>query len=121
MLVICCLLVFANFCFTRPGQFGACFIPELCKPDDVKLYAARPGCRLWLADTQGTVKSTHIFKDPLSHEVPEIPLLAAGKLQLQQEGFQFGKLLWMHNRSLISWSSSALVVLDPVNNRYVKG
>ncbi|RUS76520.1 hypothetical protein EGW08_015713, partial [Elysia chlorotica] len=88
-----------------PGQFGACFIPELCKPDDVKLYAARPGCRLWLADIQGTVKSTHIFKDPLTHEVPEIRLLAAGKLQLQQEGFQFGKLLWMQNNTLVTWSS----------------
>ncbi|GFO17038.1 tectonin beta-propeller repeat-containing protein 2 [Plakobranchus ocellatus] len=101
------------------GSFGACFVPELCKPSDLKLYASRPGCRLWQADVEGNVKNTHIFKDPLSAGVPEIPLLTAGKLPLQQDDFQFGQLLWLQSNVLVTWTHSALVILDPLNNSSV--
>ncbi|CAL1547450.1 unnamed protein product [Lymnaea stagnalis] len=102
-----------------PGPFGACFISGLCKPDDAKLYAARPGCRLWLSDMNGVVSNTIIFTDPLSTMVPEIPLLNAGKLQMNQSEFQFGHLKLFKEKQVITWSSSALVVLDPEANRVV--
>ncbi|XP_012939414.1 tectonin beta-propeller repeat-containing protein 2 isoform X2 [Aplysia californica] len=91
----------------------------MCKTDDAKLFAARPGCRLWLSDIQGTVKSTHVFSDPLSPAVKEIPLLMAGKLYMSPSDFQLGLLKRFRDRELVSWSGSALVVLDPWDNRVV--
>ncbi|KAK0046533.1 tectonin beta-propeller repeat-containing protein 2 [Biomphalaria pfeifferi] len=103
-----------------PGPFGACFIPGLCKTDDAKLYAARPGCRLWLADMKGVVSNTIIFSDPMSSSIPEIPLLSVGRLQMAGPSeFQFGNLKWLGNNQIVTWSSSALVVLDPEANRVV--
>ncbi|BFZ11505.1 hypothetical protein BsWGS_14546 [Bradybaena similaris] len=101
------------------GPFGACFLPGMCKADDARLYAARPGCRLWLADVSGVVVNTHIFTDPLSLAVPEIPLLSAGKLQTGQSEFQFGILKCFREKEIVTWSSTALVVLDPEANRVV--
>ena len=62
------------------GNFGACFIPGLCKTSDAQLFAVRPGMRVWLSDTQGSVLNTHIFKDSLiAGGVPEIPILAPSR------------------------------------------
>uniref|UniRef100_A0A0B7B5U6 Tectonin beta-propeller repeat-containing protein 1 n=1 Tax=Arion vulgaris TaxID=1028688 RepID=A0A0B7B5U6_9EUPU len=100
-------------------MFGACFIPDMCKTDDAKLYTARPGCRLWLSDVKGVVLNTHIFSEPLSSAVPEIMLLSAGRLQVGQPEFQFGVLKCFRGREIVTWSSCALVVLDPESNRVV--
>ena len=57
------------------GRFGACFLPGVCQAKDAVLYAARPGLRLWKANTQGVVEATYILKPTLSQAVSKDVLL----------------------------------------------
>lgn len=101
------------------GNFGACFIPGLCKTDDAKLYAARPGCRIWLSDIKGTVCNTHIFKDQISSGVREIPLLRPGRNIAPNMELQFGRLHVFREKQLVTFSQSTLFILDPAMNKVV--
>ena len=56
----------------REGTFGACFFPVPAS-GVTKIYAARPGGRVWEAGLDGKVVATHKLKDLLS--VPPSPLL----------------------------------------------
>ncbi|XP_055390393.1 WD repeat-containing protein CG11141 isoform X2 [Condylostylus longicornis] len=56
------------------GEFGAAFKVEDLKPPNI--IACRPGFRFWLANCEGIVEKTFIFKDaPLIRPTWEIPLL----------------------------------------------
>lgn len=101
------------------GNFGACFIPRLCKTDDAKLYAVRPGCRVWLSDVKGVVCNTHIFKDELMSGVREIPLLRPGRNTSTNTDLQFGRLHMYREKQLVTYNQSSLFILDPALNKVV--
>ncbi|KAK7104074.1 hypothetical protein V1264_018848 [Littorina saxatilis] len=102
------------------GNFGACFIPGLCKVEDALLYAARPGCRVWLASISGAVLNTHIFKESINAGVHEIPVLRPSKSTFNPNAeLQFSRLLIYKEKQLITYNTTTLFVLDPKMNRVV--
>ncbi|XP_046579933.1 tectonin beta-propeller repeat-containing protein 2-like isoform X3 [Haliotis rubra] len=102
------------------GGFGACFIPGLCKVSDAQLYASRPGCRLWKADVNGTVKNTFLFKDLVGSSNPDIPLFKMEKSMGSQEP-QFGKLYIYRSNQLLTWTPLGMFILDPESNAIIAG
>ena len=56
----------------REGDFGACFFSAPTS-GKTKIYAARPGGRVWEAGLDGKVDATHKLKDLLS--IPPSPVL----------------------------------------------
>lgn len=104
------------------GNYGACFIPGLCRPEDAQLYAARPGLRVWKAGVDGVVLNTNLFKDLLSQphqDIPIIPYEGQTRTQLKSSDQQFGLLLLYQEKYLVTWSSSHLYLLNPDNNTVV--
>ncbi|XP_065660832.1 tectonin beta-propeller repeat-containing protein 2 [Hydra vulgaris] len=100
------------------GNFGACFFPpySTVPPDDLCIYAARPGLRLWCASVDGKVCSTMIFKDSIYKGEPHISTIdlpSHPDSLIQNEQKQFGKMLVFSERFLVSWQSSCLWVIDP--------
>ena len=88
--------------------------------EDAVLYAARPGCRVWLSDTHGTVCNTHIFKDHVGSGVREIPILRPSRsLTSPKAELQFGLLLMYRDKQLITYNTTTLFVLDPQKNQVV--
>lgn len=60
----------------RDGEYGACFFPQnrgLLVGQPPLLYCARPGSRIWEANFNGDVLSTHQFKQLLA--CPPLPLI----------------------------------------------
>ena len=103
-----------------PGEYGACFLPMLCKLSDAQLYAARPGQRIWMSNIEGTVQATHIFKH-LMAESPEIPLLLYETSNFGEEpspsDHQFGILYpYGDSNQIVTWNKRALYILDPEKN-----
>lgn len=100
------------------GNFGACFAPGLCRPEDAELYAARPGLRLWRATMHGVVTATYIFKDLLNEKTPVIPLLPDTKCEsrpIRIEEKNFGLLHVFNGDKLVTWQDSSLFVLNPAD------
>lgn len=61
----------------RDGEYGACFFPQnrgLVAGQPPLLYCARPGSRMWEANFNGDVLSTHQFKQLLA--CPPLPLIS---------------------------------------------
>lgn len=60
----------------RDGEYGACFFPQnkgLLVSQPPLLFCARPGSRIWEANFNGEVLSTHQFKQLLA--CPPLPLI----------------------------------------------
>ncbi|XP_073203418.1 BLOC-2 complex member HPS5-like isoform X3 [Lepidochelys kempii] len=59
----------------RDGEYGACFFPvgKSCGSQQPLIYCARPGSRMWEANFEGEVLSTHQFKQLLSS--PPLPVI----------------------------------------------
>ncbi|XP_054759091.2 tectonin beta-propeller repeat-containing protein 2-like [Lytechinus pictus] len=97
------------------GSYGAHFVPGLCKPSDATTYVARPGWRLWHTNTEGTVLETIMFKDLISKEHPLIQLLPDTPPEIipPPTDLQLGHLLPFSDGLLVSWSLSAIVILQP--------
>ncbi|XP_028395914.1 tectonin beta-propeller repeat-containing protein 2-like isoform X2 [Dendronephthya gigantea] len=93
------------------GRFGGCFLPENIQEPTKKLYAARPGLRIWTAGSDGKVSSTSVFKSLLSEKPPVISTLIENDNKFSSNG-QFGKLLVFYNQYVLSWDPSHIWVLD---------
>ena len=107
-------------CSYRLGNFGACFIPSICKPDDAQLYAARPGMRIWKAGMDGKVSNTFLFKELLSQNHPEIPILFyEGTIPIVRSDYQFGPLFLLNEKYLVTCNETCLYVINPENNTVV--
>ena len=68
---------------------------SLAKSEAV-VFASRPGLRLWIAATDGSVSATYLFKDLLLEQHQNIELLPDtlhGVAPLTSEELQFGPLL----------------------------
>lgn len=103
------------------GQFGACFIPAMCKPEDAQLYACRPGARIWKADMNGIVSQTYLYKELLNSTHPEIQLLFKNGIPASRVSadHQFGPLSLYMEKYLVTWNDSSLYVLCPEDNSVV--
>ncbi|XP_077999775.1 uncharacterized protein LOC144452547 [Glandiceps talaboti] len=99
----------------RDGEFGACFVHP--KDKSPLVYSARPGSRIWEADTNGNVVSTHQFKRVLA--TPSIPICGPGldpvfthEDSYPAQSVSFSKLLPLSGQYLISWTNKAIYILD---------
>ncbi|XP_053393854.1 tectonin beta-propeller repeat-containing protein 2-like isoform X2 [Mercenaria mercenaria] len=103
------------------GNFGASFIPAMCKPEDAQLYASRPGFRIWKASINGSVLNTFMFKELLSQSHIEIPVLdfEVTNIIKSENPNQFGQLLLFRDKELVAWNDSCLYVLDPENSSVI--
>ena len=79
------------------------------------MYVARPGWRLWLANTEGSVQETIMFKDLIAKEHPTFKLLpdTPPVVMMPPSDLQLGLLLPFSDGLLVSWSMSSVVVLQP--------
>ncbi|XP_064484105.1 tectonin beta-propeller repeat-containing protein 2-like isoform X2 [Ornithodoros turicata] len=95
------------------GSFGAIFAPDA--EGQKIVYASRPGMRLWLGNAKGTVTETMLLRDALPLCTPLSPLLALPRATNQDlQECQFGPLLLHEPQLLLTWSSEALFLIDPL-------
>lgn len=108
----------------RDGEYGACFFPQnrgvlLGQPP--LLYCARPGSRIWEANFNGEVVSTHQFKQLLA--CPPLPLITFrnepqyNASQKNPQSLAFAKLLYMGDQNLLTWTDSAVFIFTPQNGQ----
>lgn len=108
-----------NICcaFSRPGTFGAVFMPGFLLAKDAMIYAARPGLRLWKAKLDGAVEQTHLFQDNItgvSLNVHPLHEITSEKMTNDfQRLHQFGPLYMFCRSYLLSFLGSSLCVIDP--------
>ncbi|KAK0165386.1 hypothetical protein PV328_003902 [Microctonus aethiopoides] len=92
------------------------------------VYCARPGCRLWEVTTNGIVIKTHQFKDALPilssniYITPTIKLLQQSinnKNDKQQfnsnPSHNFSRLIVVNKKYLLSYTTNSLYIIDPIN------
>ncbi|XP_073466655.1 tectonin beta-propeller repeat-containing protein 2 [Aquarana catesbeiana] len=108
------------------GRYGACFIPGLCKQSDLTLFAARPGLRLWKADVQGSVQSTFILKDILSHGLESFELYPRAETTNQDSYKLCEKHLglvscFLHEGWALSWDEYSIYIIDTINQAVIGG
>lgn len=99
------------------GPFGGLIVQNGLKPTDIVLYCTRPGLRTWIADIEGNVQKTLLFKDLLCKECPQVPLLnpitkAMQQLKPQREP-SFGILLPFCENLLVTHSNDIVYILNP--------
>ncbi|XP_040893946.1 Hermansky-Pudlak syndrome 5 protein [Toxotes jaculatrix] len=108
----------------RDGEYGACFFPQnkgLLVGQPPLLYCARPGSRIWEANFNGEVVSTHQFKQPLG--CPPLPLITYrnephyNPVQRNPQSIAFPKLLYLGDQNLLTWTDSAIYVFTPQNGQ----
>ena len=108
-------------CFSL-GNFGAIFIPDICKVENAQLFAARPGLRLWKSSISGSVMNTYLFKDNLiqpHHQLKILPYQGQTHSVLKSSDQQFGSLLLYREKYIVSWSDTHLYVLNPCNTTVI--
>ena len=86
-------------------------MPDTLQEPTKKLYAARPGLRIWTADGNGKVSSTSVFKTLLAEKPPVIRTLTGNDGKMNSSG-QFGQLLAFYNQYIVTWDQSHIWVLD---------
>ncbi|PSN53774.1 hypothetical protein C0J52_06251 [Blattella germanica] len=100
------------------GRLGATFCLGSGRPQELVVYASRPGLRVWLADKNGVVQQTliyNIYKDSLMSEHTRTPLINPAPAHVRQSrgDHQFGPVLVFRESLLVTYSSSMVYVLDP--------
>lgn len=105
----------------RHADFGACFIPAMCKPEDAQLYASRPGFRIWKASVNGSVINTLMLKELLTQSHTQIPLLdfQVTNITKSKNPYQFGHMLLFRDKELVTWNDSCLYVIHPETSSIV--
>lgn len=110
-------------CVNSRGAFGAVFVRGSPQISDAKLFTARPGLRLWKADTSGTVEATLMFRDRLTQLSDNATLLHDLTLEnsssTRTEERQFGHLLLYGSSCLVTYHGTCLYVLDYTRNAVV--
>ncbi|XP_027128690.1 BLOC-2 complex member HPS5 isoform X1 [Larimichthys crocea] len=108
----------------RDGEYGACFFPQnrgLLVGQPPLLYCARPGSRIWEANFNGEVLSTHQFKQLLA--CPPLPLITNrnephyNPVQKSSQSIAFPKLLYFGDQNLLTWTDSAIYIITPQNGQ----
>lgn len=126
----------------RDGKFGACFLADIesieaqqsrlatidqetfekLLIDNVKIFASRPGMRLWECDLNGNVLKTQQFKNSnftaqqvllmSSHEIDSSPVLF-------DKTHQFQLSLPLDNKFVFTWNSSGFYIINPRESKIV--
>uniref|UniRef100_A0A8C7Y874 Hermansky-Pudlak syndrome 5 protein homolog n=1 Tax=Oryzias sinensis TaxID=183150 RepID=A0A8C7Y874_9TELE len=101
----------------RDGEYGACFYSHSkgLLGQSPLLYCARPGSRIWEANFNGEVLSTHQFKQLLA--CPPLPLITYSPEQRTPQSLAFPKLLLFGDQNLLTWTDSAIYVFTPQNGQ----
>ncbi|KAI3371240.1 hypothetical protein L3Q82_023862, partial [Scortum barcoo] len=108
----------------RDGEYGACFFPQnrgLLVGQPPLLYCARPGSRIWEANFNGEVLSTHQFKQSLA--CPPLPLITYknephyNPVHKSPQSIAFPKLLYLGDQNLLTWTDSAIYIFTPQNGQ----
>nr|XP_046249173.1 Hermansky-Pudlak syndrome 5 protein [Scatophagus argus]XP_046249174.1 Hermansky-Pudlak syndrome 5 protein [Scatophagus argus] len=108
----------------RDGEYGACFFPQnrgLLVGQPPLLYCARPGSRIWEANFNGDVLSTHQFKQVLA--CAPLPLITYrnephyNPEQKSSQSIAFPKLLYFGDQNLLTWTDSAIYIFTPQNGQ----
>ncbi|CAH2089875.1 unnamed protein product [Euphydryas editha] len=94
---------------------GAVFQHSYARGGAAAAYCARPGLRLWRADTAGHVHQTLLFKEAISNPLTVAELLnpAATRHSHSAREFNFGPLHVFREHFLVSHNECFLYVLDP--------
>ncbi|XP_053346697.1 Hermansky-Pudlak syndrome 5 protein [Clarias gariepinus] len=112
----------------RDGEYGACFLPQLQTGSRTPgagtahlVYCARPGSRIWEANINGEVLSTHQFKQLLA--CPALPLISYKNEphyppgQKSPQSLAFPRLLHVSDHNLLTWTDSAIYIFTPHNGQ----
>ncbi|VEN41927.1 unnamed protein product [Callosobruchus maculatus] len=99
------------------GKFGGIVFQHGYKLSDTYLYCTRPGLRIWVADVDGNVQKTLLFKELLTKECPEVPILnPISKNALSVKPHKepsFGILLPFNDNLFVTYSNDVVYILDP--------
>ncbi|KAL7857630.1 hypothetical protein AOLI_G00177310 [Acnodon oligacanthus] len=109
----------------RDGEYGACFCPQqqqaglrgVTGATGHLLFSARPGSRVWEANFNGEVLSTHQFKQLLA--CPALPLISYKSEpqynpgQKSAQSLAFPRLLHFGDQNLLTWTDSAIYIFTP--------
>jgi hypothetical protein len=98
----------------RDGIYGGCL------SDSGRVYSARPGSRIWEADIDGHVKSTHQLKSLLAVPPAVVWGAQSDKGSIQTDKVWEPQSLSFHDlhlirQQLLMWQSDAVYVFDPMS------
>ncbi|RZC43344.1 WD repeat-containing protein, partial [Asbolus verrucosus] len=100
------------------GTFGGLIYQNGPKTSDAVLYCTRPGLRIWVADCEGNVNKTLLFKDLLRKECSEVPVINPISKNLKmlkpQKEPSFGVLLPFSDDLILTYNNDVIYILDPV-------
>ncbi|EEZ99531.1 WD repeat-containing protein CG11141-like Protein [Tribolium castaneum] len=99
------------------GPFGGLIHQNGPKTTDAVLYCTRPGLRIWVADCDGNVNKTLLFKDLLKKECSEVPIINPISRNLKMlkplKEPSFGVLLPFSENLILTYNNDVIYVLDP--------
>ena len=115
---------------SRKGTFNLISEPNGVSRDDesMKIYCARPGCRLWEVTANGVVVKTHQFKEALAIPPSNAYKTSMTKLNGQNgqneqitisQTINFSHLYVVCKKYLMSYTSSGLYIIDPTNTAVI--
>ncbi|XP_015584779.1 uncharacterized protein LOC107262761 [Cephus cinctus] len=92
--------------------------------NDIRIYCARPGSRLWEVTKSGTVTKTHQFKEALVappntiYKINDSEVMQIGETAeaCNPQSVNFTRLLMFGWKYLFSWTSSGIYIIDPNNS-----
>lgn len=99
----------------RDGDYGCCIV----RSKEKKIFSARPGSRIWEAELNGIVKSTHQLKCCLAIP-PTLNVCARKPLDLSRisgnnwppQSLNFKKLYTIWDNCLLTFTSNSICILD---------
>ncbi|XP_071050301.1 WD repeat-containing protein CG11141 isoform X2 [Onthophagus taurus] len=95
------------------GNYGAIIYSDNTKPNNSHIYCSRPGLRIWIADMQGNVQKTILFKDVLKKKDVYVTSMTSSTSSLCEDDLAFGTLLTFQDILLVTYNDKTIYVLDP--------
>lgn len=102
----------------RDGLYGACFTKS---DNNIRIFCARPGSRLWEVNLEAVVHSTHQFKQQLAvppfsfisiYEEPNIIGKEQNKTEWSTQSFNFIKLYDLLGRYIFTYKKDGIYILN---------
>lgn len=102
----------------RDGLYGACFTKS---GNNIRIFCARPGSRLWEVNLDAVVHSTHQFKQQLAippcsfisvYEEPKIIGKEQNKTEWSAQSFNFIKLYDLLGRYIFTYKKDGIYILN---------
>ncbi|XP_065215075.1 uncharacterized protein pink [Planococcus citri] len=102
----------------RDGMYGACFTKNA---NNIRIFCARPGSRLWEVNLDAVVHSTHQFKQQLAippssfisvYEEPRIIGKEQNKTEWSAQSFNFIKLYDLLGRYIFTYKKDGIYILN---------